>query len=803
MNKVTRSFILAMLFLSTLRVNAQQFNPRFQVPLPDSVFSAEMKWADLDNDGLLDVLMLASDAAGKQFLLTYKNDPIQGLLWKSAIDTDFVNASLMVADVDRDNALDAVLSGERFGSPSTDAWLGLGDFSFAIQHITDASGKTLRIADLNRDGYNELILSGGQPVQGTSIYTGSGSTWEVAHDSIKVNAASIEVFDFDKDGDNDLFLSGRRTDNSLISVFYNNQGELYFTSSEISPAVTGKTSLADLDGDSNFDVVLAGTNTASKPVTLALLNRGHGFQVRDSLPGLANHAVLAADFNSNGKCDILYFGTDPSGDTVNTLITGQGVSVPIIHSDVQSQAIGDFDKDGDPDILQLVKTSSGSKLVVLENETAQNQPPGRPFNAIGAILFNRLFLYWEKPVDDHTATASLTYDVGLQTSQEEWIAPEFDLIRKTRLSVSHGNVGNKNYLLLPAPVSPVNYFVQAIDNSFHGGPDCLGSIQPCSSVETVNLEICRNEQVNFHASDDALWFSFRHGFLAASGDWIYDPEGSDTIFSVTPSIGTGCTAIKLYAVKVSETLVKKTKEVRYVCSGAEVQFSAEEGWATIAWSSFTQGPISNATSITYTVLQNDSVTVKLADNKGCSIERSTALIISTPVVTLNGDAFQILRGEEIQLIAEGGVSYRWTPTTALSKDNIPDPIASPLHTTQYTVTVSDSLGCTAEASVLVVVEGTAFVPNLFTPNDDGQNDALRIYGLSPVNDFTFSIHNREGSLVYETRNISEATSVGWNGMTRGTKQPQGVYYWKVKGGQASGRQVLLNGKRSGSIVLIR
>jgi gliding motility-associated-like protein len=783
---------------------SQQFHTRFQIPLPDSAQSAAVTWADLDNDGLLDVLVLAADATGKQFLLTYKNDTIQGLLWRSAIATEFSNASFLLTDIDRNNTMDAILSGDRSGSPSTEAWLNQGNFSFTVQYITNSSGKAMQMADLDKDGYTELILSGGQPADTiTSIYSNSGGHWQVVHDSIQINATSIEAFDFDKDGDTDLFLCGKRPDNSLISVFYNNHGELYFKPVEITPAVSGTSSLADLDGDGNFDIVLAGKNETDQDVTLAVLNHGHGFQVKDSLLALGNNKVFAADFNSNGKCDIQYLGLNTAGDTVNTIVSDNGVSFQVDHLGLQSQVSGDFDRDGDLDLLQLVKTSASLGLVVLGNETTKNLPPGRPFNAIGVTLFTRLFLYWEKPGDDHTISGSLTYDVGLQAAQEEWIAPEFDLITKKRLAVSHGNAGNKNYLLLPDPASPVNYFVQAIDNSFQGSLDCVGNIQRCASLQIENLEVCRNEQVNLQSSEEALWFSFRHGFLAASVDWIYDPEDSDTIFSVTPSLATGCTAIKMYTIKVSETLVKKTKDVKHVCSGTQVPFSAEDGWATIEWSSLTRGIISNTTSIVYTVVQNDSVTVKLSDNRGCTLERSTALIISKPVITLNGETFQILKGEEVQLSAGGGIAYHWTPATALSQNDISDPVASPAQTTQYTVTVSDSIGCTAEAPVLVLVEGTAFVPNLFTPNDDGRNDELKIYGLNPVLDFSFTIHNREGSLVYETRDISQATAVGWDGTVRGTKQPSGIYYWKIKGEQASGRMLLLNGKRSGSIVLIR
>ena len=115
----------------------------------------------------------------------------------------------------------------------------------------------------------------------------------------------------------------------------------------------------------------------------------------------------------------------------------------------------------------------------------------------------------------------------------------------------------------------------------------------------------------------------------------------------------------------------------------------------------------------------------------------------------------------------------------------------------------DSLGCTDTATVNIIVEGAGFIPNLFTPNDDGKNDELKLYGMPAVKDFVFSIYNREGSLVYRSTDVSDAMARGWDGTRSGTKQPPGVYFWKVKGEVSSGDRILLNGKDAGSIVLVR
>jgi gliding motility-associated-like protein len=799
------SILIITFALHTLTMLAQQFQSKFELTLPDSVAGTELKWTDFDNDGLLDALVLATKSNGDQFLLTYKTDMLQGPQWQSATSTAFKNAAIFLCDVNRDNFIDIILSGNRLGVPATHALLNQGDFTFLSEAMIHASGKVLRLADVDSDGYRELIVAQTVPDPAVVIYSHIAGSWQAVHDAIKVEATSVEVFDFDKDGDNDLFVSGKRPDHTPVTTLYDNRGHLSFQSRATLPAVEGSTCLADLDHNGSFDVVLAGKDQAGNNISMMLLNKQGNFDVKYLPVTLDNIQVLAADFNSNGLCDMHYLGVDPAGDTENIIVSDDGantVHLPAVR--LQSQAFGDFDKDGDLDLMQATEIATGVKLVVLENRTALNGAPGLPVNPIGALLYNKLFVYWQRPQDDHTPVESLTFDIGLQTSQQEWISPEFDLLSNKRLTVTHGNLGSKNYLLLPAPSSAVSYLIQSVDNSFHASGKSAGPCEICTATVAVEkIQACGREEVTLQAPANALWFSFSRGFLGESAAWHYNPTASDTVFSVTPAPGEVCAAIKLYLVEVSSTLVKKTKDTRYVCEGADVPFSVEPGWMSIAWSSHVKGFISNAPAITYRVLQHDSVTVRLSDNAGCVIERTTALVISKPPVTLNAETFQIIRGQQVQLGASGGAGYHWSPATGLRDTDVAAPIASPVEDTQYIVTVTDSLGCTANASVLVLVEGTAFVPNLFTPNNDGKNDVLKIYGLTSIKDFSFTIHNREGARVYETRDTREAAAEGWNGTTMGTIQAGGVYYWKVKGQYPSGRPLLLNGKSSGSVVLIR
>ncbi|MCX6270458.1 MAG: gliding motility-associated C-terminal domain-containing protein [Bacteroidetes bacterium] len=76
-------------------------------------------------------------------------------------------------------------------------------------------------------------------------------------------------------------------------------------------------------------------------------------------------------------------------------------------------------------------------------------------------------------------------------------------------------------------------------------------------------------------------------------------------------------------------------------------------------------------------------------------------IISLPIANAGPDV-TICFGDQTQLNASGGATYEWSPAAGLSAFNIPDPVASPVITTQYIVTVTQD-GCSGSDMILVTV----------------------------------------------------------------------------------------------------
>lgn len=65
------------------------------------------------------------------------------------------------------------------------------------------------------------------------------------------------------------------------------------------------------------------------------------------------------------------------------------------------------------------------------------------------------------------------------------------------------------------------------------------------------------------------------------------------------------------------------------------------------------------------------------------------------------------------------------------------------------------------------------------------------------------IYNRQGRLIYETRDLEEATQFGWDGTAFGEPQPEGSYVWILEALYTDGTPVLIDGKIKGSITLVR
>ena len=122
-------------------------------------------------------------------------------------------------------------------------------------------------------------------------------------------------------------------------------------------------------------------------------------------------------------------------------------------------------------------------------------------------------------------------------------------------------------------------------------------------------------------------------------------------------------------------------------------------------------------------------------------------------------------------------------------------VESPIHTYNLQgsyypfLLVTNIYGCTDTISskVNITKEATFYIPNAFSPNNDGINDEFKPYGLDlEKGKYEMVIFNRWGDMVFQTTDVKK----GWDGndKTRNVICATGVYVWKIFYTDALGHQ---------------
>jgi gliding motility-associated-like protein len=174
--------------------------------------------------------------------------------------------------------------------------------------------------------------------------------------------------------------------------------------------------------------------------------------------------------------------------------------------------------------------------------------------------------------------------------------------------------------------------------------------------------------------------------------------------------------------------------------------------------------------------------VHVSDTNGCS-DFDTVFVDLYPATNINlGPDKLIPFGGEVQLLAHGTGNFTWMPDSFLTCSNCNNPTANPFSSTEYIVQMIDANGCYFYDTINVFVEGSLYVPNTFTPNQDEINPIFFAYGTE-IAKFNMRIFNRWGQEIF----VSNSLHQGWNGTFGGQNCPLGVYVWKIDYEELSGK----------------
>jgi len=195
--------------------------------------------------------------------------------------------------------------------------------------------------------------------------------------------------------------------------------------------------------------------------------------------------------------------------------------------------------------------------------------------------------------------------------------------------------------------------------------------------------------------------------------------------------------------------------------------------------------------------------VFIKDDSGCAYTEQFSLVEPAPLEVALPSEMTINLGASLQLVPmvnnQEGINYDWEVASSLSCLDCANPIAKPLEDTKYTLTIYNENNCEGTAEMWLRVDDNKdlYVPNVFSPDNSGQNDKFMILpgSDSPIQEVeSLRIYDRWGNLIYEANNFDPLDeNFAWNGRNKGEIMDNGVYIYSALVKFIDGTEELLKG----------
>jgi hypothetical protein len=483
--------------------------------------NARLAWGDYNNDGLMDLAVMGRKEDGTSFTAVYQNKA--GTLTDLGLtNLPLLNGDLKWADINNDGWLDLLAVGQ-YSASKNKVQLFTNRKSFF--EITEPSSipalrnSAITFGDHDANGTIDLVMIGADSLSNARSYLlnndGKGN-FTVDNSSQIVPSmcdGDIRFIDFDLDGDLDLIYAGsNKLDQATavgiggikVNTLLDPKNTINYINSFNTNYVQGlnlanaKFDLGDVDNDGDMDIVLIGTNqnggsnVVASPIvkmiknltreTRSSNNYNNYINTQESIiDSVDQGSVKFADYNNDGLLDLAYTGTNKLKSPTTKILLNLGgfnnfdtvrnVALPQYSSSTIAWA--DYDNTGTVDLVVAGESKGVSALSVFINNQGDNKnaaPKTAPKNLkVTDFGLGRVMLSWTAPEDDRSTKNSLYYQIRVGTTaggSDIMTVPVSKVNGKYKLLTSNTTLisGSSYYLEL----MPGKYYwsVMAIDNNF-------------------------------------------------------------------------------------------------------------------------------------------------------------------------------------------------------------------------------------------------------------------------------------------------------------------------------------------------
>ena len=296
--------------------------------------------------------------------------------------------------------------------------------------------------------------------------------------------------------------------------------------------------------------------------------------------------------------------------------------------------------------------------------------------------------------------------------------------------------------------------------------DTLKTAAGCDSIRVLNLIVSPRKTITINQS-----ICEGESFLGRTLSGTF----RDTLKTVA-----GCDSIRVLFLDVRQNPRPKLEFGKGLCEGDSILLNPGQ-FLCYSWNNGSeQSTIWVKDTGLYVVNVSDGLCSGSASVKVDMLFKKTRNFLPDSALLCIGNEF----------IAPPFNTYRWSNGSVSSSIRI-----NSFQT--YWLEVTDGNGCKGLDSIKVIQGpcNLVFIPNAFTPNNDGINDVFRPTFGVPIQHYRCLIFNRWG----QSLTLSSEPSKGWDGNWNGKPVPSGVFYYVIRFTDASG----VSHERTGSVTLIR
>ncbi len=707
------------------------FTENMGITLTD-VYYGSVAFGDYDNDGDLDILLTGSGSSN--IAKVYRNTG-GSFSEDTGISLPGVyRSSAVFGDYDNDGDLDILLTGLNNSTKIAKVYQNTGG-SFSENTGITLPGVDLSSAafgDYDNDGDLDILLTGDTgSLKIAKVYRNTDGNFseDTGITLSGVYSGSVAFADYDNDGDLDILVTGHTGSTGSAKVYRNTDGHFNEDTGISLPDISScSVAFGDYDNDGDLDLLIAGNAGVSSKIARVYRNTEGSFSEDTgiSLPGVEQSSVAFGDYDNDGDLDILLTGNADSGyiakiyqNTEGSFSEDTAINLPGVY--YSSTAFGDYDNDGDLDILLTGDTGSKIATIYNNNSLHSNTVPSKPSNLTSVVTDSKILLSWSAGSDAETiSTTGLNYNLRIGSTPGA-----SDILAPMAYPLSNG------YRQIPA-----RGVIQNLTATYH-----LPEGTYYWSVQTIDTSFAASE----FANESTLEISLAPEISTISNQSSTEDTTINAISFMITDTNTSPCSLTITFVSSNTSLIP-TENISYTCNASHytitmIPFENQSGASTITVTVSATDGLTASTSFGITVtMVNDTPTVanEIPDQ---SVTEGSALTFTFAENTFN----DVDSGDSLtysSTLYDGNSLPTWLSFDAPARTFSGTPTHSDVGTITITVTATDQYSSSVSDAFVITVNSTNGAPAIsdISPQTTLENLAVSlVFSLTDTIDGVLSL----------------------------------------------------------------